>query len=318
MNKIETANKTRWIRPDYDFCDERLLGMFDSPHLLIGGETGSGKSTLLNAIMLSAITKYTPKQVHFYLVDTKKVELTQYKDLPHTIGFVKEAKYVPDLLQSVSNYMDMEYNRMESIGIRKSDRPHLYIVIDEIADLMLSSYSKDIKAGLQRILQIGRACNVHIIACTQSPSRKTLPAELVINFTNRVALHCASAIESRQILNQKGAEDISEIGACLYKSPMKGTVPLSGIPYYSEREIKRAVSFWAEQKVEGEMAHNSVNTVNPTEKVYTTRTALANYKGDDDVKLVTAPISLGVAIVIAMLELIALPFRFALWFLCRR
>lgn len=305
---------TAWNKPDNRFCDERLLGMFDSPHLLIGGETGSGKSTLLNAIMLSAITKYSPKDVKFYLIDTKRVELTQYKNLPHTIGFVKEAKDVPPLLESVSRYMDSEYDRMEAIGIRKSDRPHMYIVIDEIADLMISAYNKLIQAGLQRILQIGRACNVHIIACTQSPSRKTLPAELVINFTNRVALHCASAIESRQILNESGAENIEELGDCLYKAPMKGIRLLSGIPFYSESDIKSCVTFWAEQGVAKQMARNTSNTTRKgTQPVYTARNAMTPKKE----KTQTSSAVVVLEILNFFLQLCSLPIRFAGWLIFR-
>lgn len=235
-----------WYKPKESYI-ELYKEMFEGTHLLIGGETGSGKSTVLNGIMLTTITTKTPTDAMFYLIDTKEVELSQYKELPHTIRFITEAKDVPDLLEFVCQYMEAEYHRMANIGIRKSDNPHMYIIIDEIADLLLSPYSRAIKNGLQRILQKGRAANIHIIACTQSPSRKTLPAELVINFTNRVALHCASAIESRQILNEKGAESIQGYGTILYKAPMKGIKEYDGLPFYSDEEIARRVKFWTDQ-----------------------------------------------------------------------
>lgn len=235
-----------WHKPNETYIME-YRQMFDSTHLLIGGETGSGKSTVLNGILLAALTNYSPSEAMFYLVDTKEVELAQYKELPHTISFVTEASDVPALLRHVCDYMDREYHRMAEIKIRKSDNPHLYILIDEIADLMTSDYAREIKRGLQRILQKGRACNIHVIACTQSPSRKTLPAEVVLNFTNRVALHCASAIESRQILNEKGAEDIKDYGTVLYKEPMKGIRKLDGLPCYSDEEVERRVNFWVNQ-----------------------------------------------------------------------
>lgn len=236
-----------WKRPKEQYV-VNYKKMLEGAHLLIGGETGSGKSTVLNGILLTAITTMTPNDAQFVLVDTKEVELTQYKDLPHTVEFIKEASDVPALLDRVCEYMQSEYHRMAGIGIRKSDMPNLYIVIDEIADLMCSEYARDIKRGLQRILQKGRAANIHIIACTQSPSRKTLPAELVINFTDRVALHCASAIESRQILNESGAENIQGYGTILYKAPMKGVTQIRKLPCYSDAEIERRVRYWVDQK----------------------------------------------------------------------
>ena len=236
-----------WNKPAGETYVRQFKEMFEAPHLLIGGETGSGKSTVLNGLLLAAIATKSPSEAMFYLVDTKEVELTQYKDLPHTISVITEAAEVPSLLAKVCAYMQKEYHRMAEVGIRKSDATHIYIIIDEIADLMISQYAREIKRGLQRILQKGRACNIHIIACTQSPSRKTLPAEVVINFTNRVALHCASAIESRQILNEKGAENIMGYGTILYKAPMQGIQELSGIPCYSDEEIARRVGFWVKQ-----------------------------------------------------------------------
>ena len=312
MTKYDYNITKRWERSSAEI-DEQLIDMFDSTHLLIGGETKSGKSTLLNAIMLSAIAKYTPAEVMFCLVDPKRVELSQYKNIPHTISFVKEATDVPHLLNYVCRYMENEYDRMESIGIRKSDRPHIYIVIDEIADLMVSSCSKEIQVGLQKILQKGRAANIHIIACTQSPSRKTLPAELVLNFTNRVALHCASAIESRQILNEKGAENIPELGMCLYKAPMKGIRLLSGIPCFTDEEIKSRVAFWEAQN----FVPQTTKMVSP-QQTYTRPTSVSTYtmpivNGGDSMKTVVQLINVSVALCVALVELAILPFKAFFW-----
>ena len=236
-----------WYYPQNAKCVKRYIDMMDSPHLLIAGQTGSGKSTLLNGILYSALAMKCPAEAMFVLIDVKHVELSPYKKLPHVWKFVTEADDVPSVLHTINRYMDSEYTAMEQAGIRKSTSTHIYIVIDELADLLMSAHSRDIKYEMQRILQKGRAANIHIIACTQSPSRKTLPAELVINFTNRIALPCVSAIESRQIINKAGAEKLKGYGTALYMSPMKEIETLTGIPVFTDAEIKERIDFWVNQ-----------------------------------------------------------------------
>ena len=242
--QVEPAKKAPkvWQKPQDGFY-EQYKDMFDSTHLLIAGTTGSGKSTLLNGILYTAMTTYAPNEVGFVLVDTKYVELSPYKHLPHTYEFIKHASEVPSMLDDVIFHMEREYERMEEQGIRKSRSKHLYVIIDELADLMCSPYAKDIKAKLQVVLQKGRAANIHIIACTQAPSRKVIPAELVLNFTNRVALRCLSSIESRQILTVGGAEKIRGYGRGKYLSPKDGITDVD-IPLIPEKQIEERILFW--------------------------------------------------------------------------
>lgn len=235
-----------WVKPEGGYYPQ-YKDMFDATHLLIAGTTGSGKSTLLNGILYTAVTAYAPNEVGFVLVDTKYVELSPWKHLPHTYEFIKHAQDVPSMLDDVIFHMECEYKRMEEQGIRKSRSKHLYVVIDELADLMCSPYAKEIKAKLQVVLQKGRAANIHIIACTQAPSRKVIPAELVLNFTNRVALRCLSSIESRQILTVGGAEKIKGFGKGKYLSPKDGIVDVS-IPLIEEDKINKRILFWMAQK----------------------------------------------------------------------
>lgn len=244
--KPAPKQKKVWNKPDGQYY-EQYKDMFDGTHLLIAGTTGSGKSTLLNAILYTAVTAYAPNEVGFVLVDTKYVELSPWKHLPHTYEFIKHAKDVPSMLDDVIFHMECEYKRMEEQGIRKSRSKHLYVVIDEMADLMCSPYAKEIREKLQIVLQKGRAANIHIIACTQAPSRKVIPAEIVLNFTNRVALRCLSSIESRQILTVGGAEKIKGFGKGKYLSPKDGIVDVD-IPLITEDEITQRILFWLVQK----------------------------------------------------------------------
>lgn len=244
QKQVAPAKKVQkvWQKPNERYY-EQYKDMFDSTHLLIAGTTGSGKSTLLNGILYTAMTAYAPNEVGFVLVDTKYVELSPYKHLPHTFDFIKHASEVPAMLDDVIFHMELEYEKMEKQGIRKSRSKHLYVIIDELADLMCSQYAKDIKNKLQIVLQKGRAANIHIIACTQAPSRKVIPAELVLNFTNRVALRCLSSIESRQILTVGGAEKIRGFGKGKYLSPKDGITDVN-IPLIPDKQIEERILFW--------------------------------------------------------------------------
>ena len=153
---------------------------------------------------------------------------------------------VADMLEEIYTEMMERYEEMDAKHLRKYDGKDLYIIIDELADLMTGEYSRRIKTGLQRLLQKGRAAKIHIIAATQAPSRKVIPAEIVLNFTDRIALRCLSSIESRQIINVSGAEKIKGYGKAMYLSPSAGITWLS-IPFVSDETLDEIVSFWEDQ-----------------------------------------------------------------------
>jgi len=225
-------------------CWEQGLQMITSPHLLIGGTTGSGKSVMLNNLLYSYIAVYPPSN-KFIFIDLKRVELANWKQTPFCYMYCDTAIKSLEALQHVSSIIDDRYKIMQDKGLKKYyDSFNLYVVIDELADLMISELKIPIKRELQHILQIGRASNVHIIACTQAPNRKIIPAELVLNFTNRVALRCLSAIESRQIINQSGAEKLEYNGQCLYLDPRNKEIKLLEIPYITEDEISERLQFY--------------------------------------------------------------------------
>lgn len=217
-------------------------------HLLIGGTTGSGKSVVLNGIMHTALAMYDPQQVNFILIDPKIVELSAYKGLPHTARYVTEPEEVLTLLRQVYGMMMERYEIMDAEGLKKYDGTKCVIVIDELADLLMSSHGKAIKAELVRILQKGRAANIMVIMATQSPSRRVLSAELVLNVPNRIALYCDNAIESRQVIGQPGAERLPWHGSLLYKHPGKdGLKRFDGVPLIPEEALQERIAFWTQQ-----------------------------------------------------------------------
>lgn len=218
-------------------CRDMLLGT----HVLIAGVTGSGKSVLLNDIIYSALALYTPSQAKFCFIDTKRVELVQYKNLPHCDRYATELSEVSDLLQDALYTIDERYIQMSNDGLRRYRGADIYIVIDELADL-LTVDKKTFFPMLQRIAQIGRAAGFHLIACTQAPNRRVIPAELSINFTDKIALRCDSPIESRQIIGMTGAEQLPLYGQAIYKSP-KG-LKVIDVPFLTDEQITERCRIW--------------------------------------------------------------------------
>lgn len=234
-----------WVLPSSAY-NKDYAAMLNSTHILIAGTTGSGKSVVLNGIIHTALTLLSPSAAEFILVDPKIIELSGYKYLPHIREYITDDGEVAEMLDEIYDEMMERYEEMDAKHLRNYDGKDLYIIIDELADLMTGEYSRRIKTGLQRLLQKGRAAKIHIIAATQAPSRKVIPAEIVLNFTDRIALRCLSSIESRQIINVSGAEKIKGYGKAMYLSPSAGITWLS-IPFVSDETLDDIVSFWEDQ-----------------------------------------------------------------------
>lgn len=192
-----------------------------SGHLLIAGSSGSGKSVMIHAVIISLIMKNATDTARFIFIDPKIVEFSAYNNSPMLLRPVcTEPAEVPDILDNVLHRIKKRYAMLQEKGLRNingADIPHIYIVIDELADMMLSDQGKTIKNQLIRIAQIGRAAGVHLIVATQQPTVKVVPGLLKANITNRVALRTASASDSRVILDHNGAEKIMHAGDAIIK-----------------------------------------------------------------------------------------------------
>lgn len=213
------------------------IDILQQSHTLIAGQTGSGKSVMLNGILTTACKQGNNL---FVLVDPKRVELRDYKNLPTCLAYANTSAETVRALDKALDIMERRYIDMEKRGLKLYDGDPLLVVIDELADLLISADSKKIQNQLQRLTALGRAALVKTICATQCPNRQILKANIVLNFTGRVALRCQTAIESRQIINVKGAEDLPMYGECLYLRPAH---PLEcwEVPMTDEADKQRAI-----------------------------------------------------------------------------
>jgi S-DNA-T family DNA segregation ATPase FtsK/SpoIIIE len=232
----------RWARPDdalevpigEDHLGELVTIDFssaNSPHLLIGGTTGSGKSEALNTILAGLTKHYSEKELQLQLIDPKSTELLQFEDVPHLIGTIGyEAEEAISLLQNAVDEMQARYVRFREVKTNSlpkfnqlsklEDRlPWWVIVLDEYADLTSDATDKkQIEALLKRLAQKARAAGIHVIIATQKPSSEVISTSLRSNLPAQLALRVKSAIESRVIMDESGAETLNGKGDAFFKA----------------------------------------------------------------------------------------------------
>lgn len=219
--------------------------MLEQPHLLIAGATGSGKSVVVNGIMSTALY-HSPAAVQFILIDMKFVELSDYRRLPHTLQYAETPAQAVAALQRAVNLSMTRYKDMQRRHLKKYDGSAVYVVIDELADLMTTS-KRQVQPLIQRLCQIGRAANIHVIAATQCPLAAVIPTPIKVNFDSRVALRTSCAQDSRNILGRTGCEllpdpETEKRGEGYYKHGCK--IEHYNIPKIPESEIARLVDYW--------------------------------------------------------------------------
>ena len=229
------------------------------PHLLIAGATGSGKSVCVNAIIDSFLVNATPAEVKLILIDPKRVELAQYKGIPHLLTevIVEPDKAVNALKWTVGT-MESRYAEFAARGVRNISAynealrageprmPFIVIVIDELADLMMIS-AYEVEATITRIAQLARATGIHLIVATQRPSVQVVTGLIKANIPSRIAFAMTSGVDSRTILDTNGAEDLLGRGDMLYQ-PIDAprAVRLQGV-LVTDPEIEALARHWRGQ-----------------------------------------------------------------------
>lgn len=239
--KLFTHTPRRWITPGGQYFT--LYGdMSDATHLLIAGTTGSGKSVVINGILHSLLVRYSPVSCGLILIDPKRVELVQYAELPHVIRYASEPGEYAAALQSAMDIVEDRYQQMRNRRERKYTGGHVYVIIDELADLMTTDGKKSGEL-LQRLCQIGRAANVHVIAATQCPLASVIPTAIKVNFDYRLGLHTRTAQDSRNILGVKGCETLPRFGLGHYLTP--DGLKCWRLPMVQDADLESVCTWWS-------------------------------------------------------------------------
>jgi S-DNA-T family DNA segregation ATPase FtsK/SpoIIIE len=229
------------------------------PHVLIAGATGSGKSVCVNGIICSLLMRATPSEVKLILMDPKRVELAQYKGVPHLYTeVIVEADKAVNALKWTVGTMEARYHEFAQRGVRniaafnealragEPRMPYIVIVIDELADLMMVS-AYEVEATITRIAQLARATGIHLVVATQRPSVQVITGLIKANIPSRIAFAMTSGIDSRTILDTTGAEDLLGRGDMLYQ-PIDAprAVRLQGV-LVTDEEIEDVARHWRQQ-----------------------------------------------------------------------
>ena len=247
------------------------------PHLLIAGATGSGKSVCINSIVASILYSKSPKDVRLIMVDPKVVELKVFNSLPHMlIPVVTEPKKVPAALKWLLGEMEQRYQIFAKANVRnifgfnnrKKDPkhefpageqqaelsgvapeievperlPYIVAIIDELADLMMISPA-EIETSIARLAQLARAAGIHLIIATQRPSVNVITGIIKANLPSRIAFQVASQIDSRTILDGKGAETLIGRGDMLFTPPGTSKLVRAQGAFVADEEIAEIVEF---------------------------------------------------------------------------
>lgn len=248
-----------------------VLDLNKAPHLLIAGATGSGKSVCINGLIISMLFRFTPEQLQLVLIDPKVVEFSCYKELPHLVSpVISDPKKVPLALRWVINEMERRYQLLAKVGVRNlpsfnsrkpspepvldddgtpipEHLPYIVVVVDELADIMMTAKA-DVETSLARIAQLSRAVGIHTIIATQRPSVNVITGTIKANYPTRIAFQVTSQVDSRTILDGKGAESLLGRGDMLFNPPGASNLERNQGALVDDEEIERVVEFLAAQR----------------------------------------------------------------------
>lgn len=250
------------------------------PHLLIAGATGSGKSVCINSIIASIVYRKSPKDLRLIMVDPKVVELKIFNTLPHMlIPVVTEPKKVPAALKWLLGEMEQRYQIFAKVGVRNiagfntrkksaadlpidaqhslegvdplaaddgleipEKLPYIVAIIDELADLMMVAPA-EIETSIARLAQLARAAGIHLIIATQRPSVNVITGVIKANLPSRIAFQVASQVDSRTILDGKGADTLIGRGDMLFSPPGSSRLVRAQGAFVSDEEVHEFVEF---------------------------------------------------------------------------
>ena len=253
---LELTQKTKLALPlGRDVSGKPLFAdLVDMPHLLIAGATNSGKSVCTNVFLTALLYQNSPAELKLILVDPKQVELRDYNDIPHLLTpVITDPDKAANALKWAVAEMNRRYGTLSEAGCRNIDEynedetrtrkmPKIIIMIDELADLMMSN-GKEIEGHICRLAQMARAVGMHLIVATQRPSVDIITGLIKANIPSRIAFSVSSSIDSRTILDTVGAEDLLGKGDMLYlQKDYSKPRRIQGV-YVEPIEIKKVTNF---------------------------------------------------------------------------
>ncbi len=224
------------------------------PHLLVAGSTGSGKSVFMNSLIMSLLYRLTPQQLRLILIDPKMLEFAAFAGLPHLVAdVITDNQIAINAMSWACTEMDRRYALMAKTSSKNIESynskmrsaedklPLLVVVVDELADLMMSG-GELVEISITRLAQKARAAGIHLVIATQRPSAEVITGLIKANIPSRISFKVPSSIDSRTILDTSGAEELIGRGDSLMVQP---AVPLRRIhgTFVTEEELARVVKF---------------------------------------------------------------------------
>ena len=249
-----------------------MMDLSKAPHLLIAGSTGSGKSVCMNTLIMSLLFRFSPDELKLIMVDPKVVELEMYRPIPHLITpVVNDPKKVPLALRWGVNEMERRYmvlakvkaKNLAAFNSRPPDPkpvlddygivvppklPILIIIIDELADIMMTDAKSDVETSICRIAQKGRAAGVHLVIATQSPRKEVVTGLIKANIPTKIAFRVSNNMDSRVILDSVGAEKLLGNGDMLFNPPGGANLERIQGAFVSDPEIAKVIDEVAAQR----------------------------------------------------------------------
>ena len=233
------------------------------PHLLIAGTTNSGKSVCIAALTMALVMNNNPDDLKLVMVDPKRVELNRFNGLPHLLGEVEtNIDRIMAVLRWATTEMDNRYRLLEVLHARnletynqKMDKlgkprmPRVVILIDELADLMISA-PDETETAIVRLAQKARAVGLHLVVATQRPSTDIITGVIKANLPTRIAFTVASSVDSRVILDVSGAETLLGKGDLLFHHSEVGHPQRAQGVLVSDHEIRKVIAWWQEQELQ--------------------------------------------------------------------
>lgn len=229
-----------------------VIDLYSMPHVLVGGATGTGKSVAINTILTGLLMKFTPDELRLILVDPKRVEMTPYNDIPYlltpAIDDMDKVIHALDwsiheMAQRLQLFKEAKVRNLEDFNEESTYKiPNIIIVIDEMADLMLTKKG-DVEQKIVRLAQLARATGIHLILATQRPSVNVITGLIKANIPARISLAVTSGIDSRVIIDQQGAETLIGKGDMLVKTPDNAKIRRLQGAFITTKEVNKVTDY---------------------------------------------------------------------------